>query len=344
MVPFILAEALTESTYTQQLTTQYVANHPLTCDYTHDSKVTVAEKIVRVKATDNIIQDPLIFTDFYEGTSLGFSVKNTTPYDINATIHYVRIYDNPRNAVMYQGTFPDSETVLIRANDKYTKGWTPGLGIPPIGRMDQTGMSYDTFENDYLTASNIMSFVVTVPECDICSGGKVCLNDSVGCSSSNECGGKYCVENLCSKSELCPGSPPYCKCVEKNKLQCTDNKRCVEKGVVALGNIPSCGMTEECVSGGYFDGTICTETLEAKAQRLAKEEAARIAAEKAAADAKAAADKAAADKITKDNEKFWQGMQFNLIIIVAAIIVIFMLIFARPRGPVYEAVTFWRRI
>jgi len=79
--------------------------------------------------------------------------------------------------------------------------------------------------------------------CKICSNGKQCINDGEVCTYASECGGGYCVEGYCSTNWNCYQN--NCKC-PTGKIQCTDDKRCLERSVVEVGAKPKCGLPEEC--------------------------------------------------------------------------------------------------
>lgn len=78
--------------------------------------------------------------------------------------------------------------------------------------------------------------------CEPCNS-KPCLNDGERCELASECGGKHCVQSLCSNNEFCYNND--CKCSE-SEVQC-ENQRCIKKSSVPNGLQPFCSW-EECES------------------------------------------------------------------------------------------------
>lgn len=88
----------------------------------------------------------------------------------------------------------------------------------------------------------------------VCDG----KDDGKLCDSSNECGGGYCVKGICTFSELCHNND--CDC-DSNEVQCTNNKQCVEKGIVRVDARPKCDLPEECETGYINEDTgLCAKS------------------------------------------------------------------------------------
>jgi hypothetical protein len=369
-----VADSISDSEYIAKLTMDEMANRQaLTCNYTHLKSIILQKSGVRVKSTNTFIEQPITFDSFIGGYSQTFVAQNNTDFDINTRINYTNVLNSSNNPVYCSGSFPDYRIALIPAHGKYSITYPAGACS---GIIDKNSVTYSIYNNIYIGPLKTESFTIQVPECNLCSGGKECLNDGIACIYGNECGGTFCVEGRCSNTENCFEN--NCRCEEKNKLQCPNNKKCVTKksageipeclglqecttgllcstnnrcygnGTIQVGGTPICGNEGECITGHVNENGICSKTPEQIRQDEIAAETARIEAERLAAIAKAeeekqlALSKAIEDK--KSADKFWAETQFYFIIIIATIIVIAMLLFARPRGPVYEAVTFWRRV
>ncbi|MCB9362023.1 hypothetical protein H6504_01180 [Candidatus Woesearchaeota archaeon] len=93
--------------------------------------------------------------------------------------------------------------------------------------------------------SNIKLELVDIEETRIVCSGK---DDGASCELAGECGGGFCIRNVCTTSENCYNN--NCDCAA-DELQCLQ-KSCVKREAIPIGQAPTCGMDHECVSN-YVD-------------------------------------------------------------------------------------------
>jgi hypothetical protein len=88
--------------------------------------------------------------------------------------------------------------------------------------------------------------------------GEICLNDGAACDNPFRCGGGNCVRNRCTISPVCFNND--CECDKNTELQCSDNTRCVPKGVVPVDSVPLCNNREECQTGYLNEQNKCAKS------------------------------------------------------------------------------------
>ena len=80
----------------------------------------------------------------------------------------------------------------------------------------------------------------TKTECETC-GDSQCYNDGSSCNYDYQCGGNFCVENICSNWKNCYNGD--CKC-DVDEVQCFTNDACVTLDSKQIGQMPICSKLE----------------------------------------------------------------------------------------------------
>ncbi|MDO8427785.1 MAG: HNH endonuclease signature motif containing protein [Candidatus Diapherotrites archaeon] len=266
-----------------------VSAQTLACQYTTQTQREIyAQKlfnkenneVIFVKnITDNYItKTPIRFGDFYiRNDHTGFTIYNSYITPIKLDISY---YWNNRvgNKAGHVFDVPAGGSVV-------TDEWE-SIGSSP--RINQESIEYTILENDF-TYLKTEKEIITTDNCKTCLD-KNCLNDGATCTIGTECGGGFCIENICNnKNEFFPGFT--CK---TDEVSCNNNL-CVKKKSVEIGFKPICSE-QECIYGAIDANGLCIETqtiLEARTKL----------------------------QMDKDNKIFFDNLQFLIIALVIIIVI-----------------------
>lgn len=178
--------------------------------------------------------------DRYMGNSVPSSFRINNNYKIPITVHINYIADgNLKSEVV---TVKPLWYQIIKENYPIT--------------IIQDSIEFKIIDPSYIKQGS-KEVVLSKEVCRLCEGN-ICINDGEPCSSSNECGGGYCVRGICTNSDVCFNND--CKC-SSDEIQCLDNKRCVKKGIIPMDVKPECNMTQECITG-YIDSetSLCAKS------------------------------------------------------------------------------------
>lgn len=222
----------------------------LDCQYTDLESYQERGNFLYYSDSNEYFGEGLNLSEFSDGVGVwlgddcrpSFKINNPFSKDITLTIKYY-IFASP-NALHPEIKEEHNDAVTI-GGYSYTK-ISGVLGIIGACKILPDEISYHiTQPYDLVFKKGVLEKNRTI--CKYCNGKK-CLNDGVSCISNSECGGRFCVENYCSNSEVCFVN--NCNCAS-NEIQCTDNKKCVKKDSIEFGVKPLCNMIEECKSYTY---------------------------------------------------------------------------------------------
>jgi len=232
----------------------------LDCQYSHDEKIFTDYNKVLVKSTGEYVDVPIIeSTNFSVGgsnyNSASFDLFNN--YSFEVKLRLIFKYGTKQSIFCNGGWSLYDEVLTLKPFDTKTISYSSAANFCNV-QFDSDSLKIIQMESDDISAPLKKTYESTIQVCDKCASNKDCLNDGASCTLASECGGKYCVANHCSTNEFCFEN--NCQC-NSNQIQCTDNKRCVDKNIVQVDIAPSCGLKEECVTGFIKNG-VCSETDE----------------------------------------------------------------------------------
>ena len=236
----------------------------LKCQY---SEIVSSER--NVIAVYDIDTNQLIGTEddiVFEGVdnppnSTFFNIVNLFNVDLNIDLSYEYVYREP---------YTVQETVLVEENL-----WLPAngsveisqklIGFPTDFRILPESVSLIFLDTNFVFVG--FEFVEELKEVCLDCLGVQCLNDGEACSTGAECGGGYCINEVCSNALVCYNND--CGCDSLTELQCPDNTKCVSKASLPVGATPVC-LIEECETGfvnldgvcSKRDGELCSDNQE----------------------------------------------------------------------------------
>ncbi len=196
--------------------------------------------------TDEVLGPALIFDNFGKSpdTYAVFQAHNPLDRAITIEINYTQIVSSGLTGT---STYDSSQIVTIPQNSYVTLKNRHGFGPQYSNYIDPESIKYVLVDPPGILQND-----------RVIKNKTICLfNDGASCTNDDQCGGKYCVQGYCSNSEFCFKND--CKC-PPDKVQCSDNKRCVPKGVVPVDSVPLCNNREECETGYLNEEDKCAKS------------------------------------------------------------------------------------
>ena len=219
----------------------------LDCNYT-EPKTIQELKLGIYNADGTFFGDPLILKDFV-GTYCGFDCGGTPSFTI-ANQYSLEMHINLSALLFKPGlqAYPEAKSTIIRE-----------ITLAPYGEYkfegSNIGIGSNYFPNDSITYTFLNSTLslktdyrdVQITICEICEGGKLCLEDGMSCTWDSDCGSDICSGmSICVKTES-----------ERNDCGsllsfCDKNKKCVQRQSKSFGDLANCEF--ECKSGFIENG------------------------------------------------------------------------------------------
>ena len=236
-----------------------LSSSAIACQYTTNETYKEIEKALTYQDSLIKIADGLVLSEFITVRNVtSFTVYNPNPFTIKAHFKYTLqgfLNEEGQKTLQVEPKYYCVVKELCYKDEK--------LGECNIRKENVT---YFLSEPNLLFLKDL-NVSRTRYICKLCDNNQ-CLDDGNECSTSEECGGGYCIEKICNNKPEC--YLDNCKCERFDKIQCK-NTRCVSKNTLPEGDKPFCGPIE-CKTNYTDNSGRCVKSAEQKSAEALEHE------------------------------------------------------------------------